>query len=108
MDLERFCDIDRYRHVNINAQRPEDVEERALSDVEAAAFLRRTMKELEQVDVLVPGSDSVFARSIDGRTIVAVFQVPEAIDCEIFGQFEKTYMEFETQKSDAFDDTIGS
>lgn len=108
VDLEKFCDIDRYRHLNIESRQPGSVQERALSDVEAAAFLRRAMSELEQVDVLVPGSDVVFARSVEGRTTVATSRVPDHVNCEIFGQFEMTENEFEANGSEGSGETIGT
>ncbi|MEM9433762.1 MAG: hypothetical protein AAGA12_07555 [Pseudomonadota bacterium] len=106
-DLERFCDIDRFRSINVDARSPDDIKAGELSDYEAAAFLRRALKDLEQVDVLVPNSETVFARSVGGRVTVDTVQLPDSVDSAIFGQFEEHPGQIGKSTVDAGDDIIG-
>ena len=107
MDLEKFCHINRFQHVNVDAPSPREIEEVTLSDYESTAFLRRAMQELARVDVLVPGSNVVFARSVDGQIAINLSQIPKRIDCKIFGNFEETDTRFEDHSFEKCCDTIG-
>ncbi len=107
-DLIKFCDIDRYRYINVDAHSPDEIETRKLSDYDAAAFLRRTMKELEQVDVLVPGGDIVLARSINGKVLVDTAIAPNSIKCEVFGQFEESHARIGQHDLEIVNENIGN
>ena len=107
-DLVKFCDINRYQHVNVDARSPDEIEEVILSDYDAAAFLRRAMQELTQVDVLVPGSNVIFARSIEGQITIDLSRVPKQIDCEIFGKFEESHTRFEEHSFEGCGEIIGT
>jgi hypothetical protein len=84
-DLERLCDIERFRHVNVDATRPEDVLERSLSQSDAMAFARRIMAALDEVVFLVPGSDVVFAKSISGALTLVPDRLPDGFAPTDFG-----------------------
>lgn len=87
VDFEKFCDIDRFQHINVDATAPDQIEDRKLSDHNATAFLRKAMKEMKQVDVLVPGTNVVFARSVGGQVFVDRSRVPDTIDPTVLGEF---------------------
>lgn len=106
-DLEKFCDIDRLRYINVDAQSPDEVEVRELSDYDAAAFLRRAMKELEQVDVLVPGGETVFVRAANGHVTIDTAKLPSSVDCSIFGKFDESPTRIGKSTVEVGDDIIG-
>lgn len=108
MDFEKFCDIDRYRFVNVDASGPDEIEDRKLTDHEAATFLRLAMTELDQVDVLVPGSDVIFARSVEGEVSVDVETAPASINCEVFGKFEAVQDRIGTHRFETDVEVIGT
>ncbi len=84
-DLDRLCDIERFRHVNVAATLPEDALERSLPQTEAMAFARRIMAALDDVIFLVPGSDVVFARSLKGALSLVPAKVPDGFTPDDFG-----------------------
>ncbi|MEL7115461.1 MAG: hypothetical protein AAGP08_07690 [Pseudomonadota bacterium] len=84
-DLERFCDIERFRHVDVDAKRAEDVLDRVLTDQEAMAIVRRACRDLPAVDLLVPGSDGVWAAARDGELTIDRAALPAGMEVEAFG-----------------------
>lgn len=84
-DLDRFCDIERFRAINVDATRPDDVFTHVLPETDAMAVLRRAMAELKEVVVLVPGSDAVFARSVEGRVTLDASRLPDGVTPDAFG-----------------------
>lgn len=87
-DLDVLCNVDRYREINVDATRRDDVLARALSPKDAMAFVRRAIDLLDAVDILLPGSDTIFARSNKGHLTLDLSALPEALDPEIFAPFE--------------------
>ena len=87
LDLACFTNIDRFREVNVDARRPEDVLKRTLSDVEATAFLRRTMDVLREVELATPDG-TIFARAENGRIWLDDSNLPEGFDATCLGAHE--------------------
>ena len=84
-DLDRLCDIERFRHVNVAATQPEEVLETTLSQSDAMAFARRIMGTLDEVIFLVPGSEIVFAKSSGGILSMVPGRLPDGFAPEDFG-----------------------
>ncbi|NNE80298.1 MAG: hypothetical protein HKN18_08515 [Silicimonas sp.] len=89
-DIDRFCDIERFRHVNVDAKSPGEVLEKSLGTKDAMAIARRACRELNGVDFLVPGTEIVFARSRDGAITVDVDNLPDHIPLDAFGKDAET------------------
>ena len=89
-DICCFLDIDRFKNVFVDATRPEEIEKSPLADRDAAAFLRRAMKDLSRVDILVPGDEIVFCRAENGRVTLNPKALPADIPLEIFGHVSTT------------------
>ena len=108
LDFDKFCDIDRYQHVNVDADGPEDVFNDALSGFDSTQFLRRAMKEMAQVDLVVPEGDAIFAQSIDGSISIDTKLLPTGFDPECLGAFEESDTQFELHDDKANLDNIGT
>ena len=106
-DLEKFCDIDRFRCINVEAKSPEEIDDQTLSEYDATTFLRRAMKELEQVDVLVTGSDRIFVRSLSGEIFVDISQAPSSFDLSVLGQYEDTDAEITKDDTEKSSESVG-
>ena len=87
-DLEKLCDIERFRHVNVDATRAEDVLAKTLETHAAMAILRRAFADLDRVDVLVPGSGLRLATSENGKVRVDTGALPEGLSASDFGPHE--------------------
>ena len=87
-DIDRFCDIERYRHVNVEARRPEEVLKRSLDIDEAMAIARRACAELPAVDILVPGTSKPFARARNGEVTLDLEVLPEHIPAMAFHHYD--------------------
>ncbi|MEP2029239.1 MAG: hypothetical protein ABJI96_11105 [Paracoccaceae bacterium] len=108
LDFQKFCDIDRYQHVNVDAGGPDEVFKNALPSFDATKFLRRAMKEMARVDLVVPEGDAIFARSIGGRISVDIAQLPSGFDPECLGPFEEADSQIEIYDDNANVDNIGT
>jgi len=108
LDVARFCDMDRYRHVNVDANGPDEIQRHDLSEYDAAFSLRRAMKEMNQVDVLVPDSEAIFARATAGRIKINSSLVPDGFDLKIFGKFEETLDSLGKHNFETSSETIGT
>ena len=90
LDLERLCDVERFRHVDVNARTADQVIGRTLALHEAMAFVRSACAELAEVAFVVPGTDRIFARSTGRKIIVDTTSLPERIAPADFGSHEIT------------------
>ncbi|MDE0524870.1 MAG: hypothetical protein OXH79_23285 [Boseongicola sp.] len=88
LDLERLCDVERFRHVDVNARTADQVIGRTLASHEAMAFVRNACAELAEVAFVVPGTDRVFARSTGRKIIVDTTSLPEGITPADLGPHE--------------------
>ncbi len=90
LDLERLCDVERFRHVDVNARTADQVIGRTLAPHEAMAFVRNACAELAEVTFVVPGTDRIFAKSKGRGIIVDTSSLPEGIASADFGPHEVT------------------
>lgn len=90
LDLERLCDVERFRHVDVNARTADQVVGRTLASHEAMAFVRSACAELAEVAFIVPGTDRIFAKSTRRKIIVDTTSLPEGIAPADFGTHEIT------------------
>ncbi len=88
-DLDRLCDITRFRFVNVDAKGPDEVLQKELSQSESMEFVKDAMKHLSKVEVTLLGSNQVFARSIAGKIEVDVNLLPKGIEASDFGDFQE-------------------
>jgi hypothetical protein len=119
-DLDRLCDIDRFREVDVEARSPDAVLRKELGPREALAFVRRAIAELPRVEILVPesapdvdpnGSPSaqrVFARAEAGRLVVDLSAVPEGLDPDSLGPFQEASSPLGTYSAEADQHVIGA
>lgn len=84
-DLERFCDIERFRHVNVAATTPDDVLSKRLDPVEAFSIIRRACARLPSVDILAPGAPQIMATSRGGAVTVDESLLPSGIPLACLG-----------------------
>ena len=84
-DLECFCNVERYRHINLEAGNADEILSRVLSVEEAMSLVRRLCQELAEVEILVPGSDRIFARTADGKWLIDPEALPDQLPIEGFG-----------------------
>lgn len=108
LDVEKFCDIDRFQHVNVDARSADQIFEQKLSVQDATTFLRRAMKEMTQVDLVVPNGDAIFARSVDGRVCVDLSQAPDRFDVDCLGAYETVETPIGNHKAATSRETIGA
>lgn len=85
-DLKTFCDIEQFRHVDVYAEGPQQVFKTQLSSHERMAIVRRAFAELPAVDVLVSGTNQIFARSKGGKTWVDPSKLPDFVSLADFGE----------------------
>ncbi len=90
LDLERLCDVERFRHVNVNAQTADQVMGRTLDSHDAMAFVRSACAELAEVAFVVPGTDRIFAKSTARKIMLDMSSLPEGIAPSDFGPHEAT------------------
>ena len=90
LDLERLCDVERFRHVDVNARAADQVIGRRLASHEAMAFVRNACAELSEVAFVVPGTDRVFAKSTGRNVIVDTSSLPEGVTPSDLGPHEAT------------------
>ncbi len=107
-DLEKLCDIERFRHVNVDATDPDKVLSRELTRHEAMAFPRRIMAELDEVIYLVPGTDRIFAHATSGKLRLDPKSLPAPFAADDFGDtFEETG-DLGTLEAELRSDVIGA
>ncbi len=106
-DLDKLCDIERFRHVNVDAKCPDDVLSRVLSTSEAMAFARRIISKLPEVLFLEPNSDQVFAKSTNGQVTLIPDKVPAPFSPEDFGEYRVATGDLGQLPDDARSDVIG-
>jgi len=107
-DLDKLCDIERFRHVNVDAESPDDVLSRVLTPSDAMAFARRIIAELPKVLFLVPGSDEVFATSTNGQVTLIPDKIPAPFTAQDFGKHDIADGDLGRLPEDARSDVIGS
>ena len=107
-DLDRFCDIERFRHVNVDASNADEVLEKELTIDEAMAIVRRACKELPAVDFLAPGIDRVFAQSRGGRITVNPKLLPPHIPAGAFGNWVESGAEIAPVDPELLSEVIGT
>ncbi|MDE0694877.1 MAG: hypothetical protein OXH76_03475, partial [Boseongicola sp.] len=90
LDLERLCDVERFRHVDVDARTADQVIGRTLDWQEAMAFVRSACAELAEVAFVVPGTDRIFAKSTGRKILVDTSSLPEGIAPPDFGSHEIT------------------
>ena len=71
-----MCNVERFRHVNIQATDASQVFTRHLSDNEAMAFVRDCCDLLDRVDFVLPGSDRIYATAKNGTIVVDASLAP--------------------------------
>lgn len=106
-DLDKLCDIERFRHVNVDATCPDQVLSRTLSPFDAMAFARRIISELPKVVFLTPGTDDIFARSHHGHITLIPDRVPAPFVADDFGPHDVTDDDLGRLPDDARSDVIG-
>lgn len=107
-DLDRLCDVERFRHVNVDATGPDEVLSRVLTRTEAMAFAHRIMGELDEVIFLVPGTDDIFARSEKGKLSLDTDRLPAPFTPEDFGTSWEPAQNLGTLEPEARSDVIGA
>lgn len=90
LDLERLCDVERFRHVDVNARSADQVIGRTLDSHESMAFVRSACAELAEVAFVVPGTDRIFAKSEEERILVDTSSLPKGVAPADFGLHEVT------------------
>lgn len=106
-DLDIFCNMERYKHVNVDAHRPQDILEKPLDDFAAMAPARRACKELETVIFLKPGSDHPFAECRDGVLTIDHAALPDDRSADLFGPHEPADKPFDALPAAKWSNTIG-
>ena len=107
VDLDKLCDVERFRHVNVDATCPDQVLSQSLSPHDAMAFTRRIITELPDVVFLSPGSDEIFARATDGQVTLIPEKLPAPFAPEDFGAFEIAKTTLGNLDAEARSDVIG-
>ena len=107
-DIQRMCDIERFRHVNLQATDASQVLARHLSDNEAMAFVRRCCTMLDRVDFVLPDNDRIYATAKDGKIVVDTSLAPPELSIDALGEVTpaKTPLGILDPGADA--DTIGA
>ena len=90
LDLERLCDVERFRHVDVNARTADQVIGRTLDSSDAMAFVRSACAELAEVAFVAPGTDRIFAKSEKQKILVDTSTLPAGIAPSDFGPHEVT------------------
>ncbi len=90
LDLERLCDVERFRHVDVNARAADQVISRTLDSHEAMAFARSACTELAEVAFVAPATGRIFARSRERKVILDTSSLPEGVTPSDFGPHEAT------------------
>lgn len=107
-DIDRFCDIERFRHVNVDARSPGNVIEQDLDIEQAMAIARRACAELMAVDFLVPGTMRVFARARNGAISLDLDALPAHIPASGFGAHEVSETAFAAIDANFRTEAIGT
>ena len=107
-DIDRFCDIARFRHVNTEARRADEIFERKLDIEDAMEILRRACRDLPAVDVLIPGSDQIFAQARNGDIFVDLNRVPKTVPASGFGEFTPSPDRLGKTDPELLGETIGA
>jgi len=86
-DVGGMCDIDRFRHVNVDATRPEDILITRDSD-DPFSFLRRCCASLDRVEFVDRESGAVYARVEKGASRVVSGLLPDELRDALFQSAE--------------------
>ena len=105
VDIDKFCDIDRFRHVNVDATSAKEILT-APATGGATVFLKRCCDLLPRVDFVQKGSDRICATATKGQGLVTL-QNPCPILQSLFTDVE-TADDLGIIDSDLRKDTIGS
>ena len=107
-DLQKIADIERYKHVNIEARAPDEVRSSVLSTHKALSFARKCVRELPAVDFLVPGSNRIFAQARSGRLEIDLDALPRGLEPETLGAFTPSQRPLGALDPDHSAETIGT
>ncbi|MFC7706313.1 hypothetical protein ACFQXB_19265 [Plastorhodobacter daqingensis] len=107
-DIRTFCDIERFRHVNVEASDETQVIARQPSDYEAMAFVRRCCTTLDRVDFVLRGTDRIYATAKTGKIVVDPGLVPPELCVDALGDVTLAAATLGALEAGARADTIGA
>jgi hypothetical protein len=87
-DLDKFCDIRRYQDIDVDATGPDGILPPTLEARERFALVRRALAELDEVKILAPGTERVFAQAQKGRLEIDPEALPDGIDPTLLGRHQ--------------------
>ncbi len=107
-DIDRFCDIERFRHVNVDAEGPDDVIEKSRTTDQAMAIVRRACAELPAVDILSDRTNKPVAQARDGKVLINTELLPKHIPADAFGKSFELSGDLGEIPADLWSEIIGS
>ena len=84
-DLACFCNVERYKHINLSATGAEEIFSKALDTEAAMSIVRKLVDQLAGIEVLEARGDRVVARAQDGTWTVDAGAMPETFPASVFG-----------------------
>jgi hypothetical protein len=102
-----MCNVERFRHINIEATNASEVLTLQLSDNDAMAFVRSCCALLHRVDFVLPGSDRIYATAKNGAIVVNASLAPPDLTIGTLGAVTLTSAPLGTLNATLRADNIG-